>query len=84
MAECVPWLKTLTHRYFTLPGWLGSGGKAYIVSLSIQMLSPTAASVAVAALKIWSNMAHRLLLRQGMGMSPNRRRRNVRLAVKVD
>ena len=29
-------LKTLRHKYFTLPGQLGSGGRSYVLRLSIQ------------------------------------------------
>jgi len=29
-------LKTLRHKYFTLPGQLGSGGRTYVLRLSIQ------------------------------------------------
>jgi hypothetical protein len=29
-------LKTLRHRYFTLPGQLGSGGRSYVLRLSVQ------------------------------------------------
>lgn len=29
-------LKTLRHKYFTLPGQLGSGGRKYVLRLSVQ------------------------------------------------
>ena len=29
-------LKTLRHKYFTLPGQLGSGGRSYVLRLSVQ------------------------------------------------
>jgi len=40
-------LKTLRHKYFTLPGQLGSGGRSYMLRLSIQEKKTRATVISV-------------------------------------
>jgi hypothetical protein len=40
-------LKTLRHRYFTLPGQLGSGGRHYVLRLSVQEKKPRATVISI-------------------------------------
>ena len=51
-------LKTLRHKYFTLPGQLGSGGRKYVLRLSIQERKIRATIISI--IRRISLLSHRL------------------------
>jgi hypothetical protein len=51
-------LKTLRHKYFTLPGQLGSGGRSYVLRLSVQQRKMRAKIVSI--IRRISLIPHRL------------------------
>ena len=51
-------LKTLRHKYFTLPGQLGSGGRSYVLRLSFQQRKMRAKVISV--IRRISLISHRL------------------------
>jgi len=51
-------LKTLRHKYFTLPGQLGSGGRTYVLRLSVQ--ERTMRATVISIIRRISLIPHRL------------------------
>lgn len=51
-------LKTLRHKYFTLPGQLGSGGRRYVLRLSVQQRKTRAKVISI--IRRISLIPHRL------------------------
>jgi hypothetical protein len=51
-------LKTLRHKYFTVPGQLGSGGRSYVLRLSVQQRKTRAKIVSI--IRRISLISHRL------------------------